>query len=64
MTVDKPIKKFLLFLDDKKRGSIYDRHQKNQDLKLKNSSEKIKYILWSTSAMILVLFLAKRIKMF
>lgn len=34
-----------------------------QDLQLKISSNKIKYVLWSTSAVILILFLAKRMKM-
>lgn len=51
---------FLLFTGIKDRKG---NQSEIQDLKLKISSEKIKYVLWSTSAVILILFLAKRIKM-
>ena len=57
------MKSFLLFVSEKKHGTYQERERKIQDLKLNISSEKIKYVLWSTSAVILILFLAKRIKM-
>ena len=57
-------KKFLLFLNEKVHGTYNERNRKIEDLKLNISSEKINYVLWSTSAIILGLFLAKRIKMF
>ena len=61
MTTDNPeAKKFLLFISEKEKR---ENQSEIQDLKLKISSEKIKYILWSTSAVILILFLAKRLKM-
>jgi hypothetical protein len=56
-------KKFFLYVHEKEYGTYQEKKRKNQDLKLKISSEKIKYVLWSTSAVILILFLAKRIKM-
>ena len=56
-------KSFFLFVSEKKYGTYQERERKIQDLKLNISSEKIKYVLWSTSAAILILFLAKRIKM-
>tara|TARA_Y100000816_G_C26079912_1_gene569028 strand:+ start:1363 stop:1569 length:207 start_codon:yes stop_codon:yes gene_type:complete len=60
---ERKMKSFFLFLNKKKHGTHEERERKIQDLKLNISSEKIKYILWSTSAVILILFLAKRIKM-
>tara|TARA_B110000444_G_C18838880_1_gene597697 strand:+ start:2856 stop:3047 length:192 start_codon:yes stop_codon:yes gene_type:complete len=61
MTTDNlEAKKFLLFISEKEKR---ENQSEIQDLKLKISSEKIKYILWSTSAVILILFLAKRLKM-
>ena len=60
---ERKMKSFFLFLNEKKHGTHEERERKIQDLKLNISSEKIKYILWSTSAVILILFLAKRIKM-
>ena len=62
MTTEKEMnaKKFLLFISRKEKR---ENQSEFQDLKLKISSEKIKYVLWSTSALILILFLAKRIKM-
>ena len=57
-------KHFFLYLDNKQRGTNNEIQRKIEDLKLKISSEKINYVLWSTSAIILVFFLAKRNKMF
>lgn len=57
-------KHFLLYVDNKQRGTNNEIQRKIEDLKLKISSEKINYVLWSTSAIILVFFLAKRNKMF
>ena len=58
--IDLKTRTFLLFTGIKDRKG---NQSEIQDLKLKISSEKIKYVLWSTSAVILILFLAKRIKM-
>lgn len=60
MTLTDEEKKFILFLSEKENKET---GSEIQDLKLKISSDKIKYVLWSTSAVILILFLAKRIKM-
>lgn len=62
-TYTEKIKSFFLFVNEKEHGTYQERERKIQDLKLNISSEKIKYVLWSTSAVILILFLAKRIKM-